>query len=199
MIRLPARGTHARRAIPFGAGFVTSALILVGLSVLISPRQGTSRLGERRDETASPERDIQVSGPFPIGQRVSLEEAKERTPYALPIPPTDQRTGELTGVWMDPPVQAVGFVWKTDLRMYVYVSDQTPRQALQQYQQQAAQDPGRWTITTVRGHHAVGADLAGFEPTSSLAFIDRGLDILIVSPSHTLEELRAIAEDIAYE
>ncbi len=100
---------------------------------------------------------------------------------------------------MDPPVQAVGFVWKTDLRMYVYVGDKTPTQALQQYQEEAAQDPGRWTITTVRGHDALGADLAGFEPTSSLAFIERGLDILFGSPNHTLEELRAIAEDIAYE
>jgi hypothetical protein len=198
-----------RRTVAFTAGLVVAFGATIVAMRLASSLSGESSSWQTRsaEEEAPrvvlPEPDIQEVGPFPgTGERLSLDEAMQETTYELPVPPSDERTGQLSGIWIDrtiAPAPAIAFLWETDLRLYVYVSDRTEAQAVAEWTSMIKEGDGTWTLTTARGHPAIGANLAGVQPTSSLAFIERGLDISIGSPNHTLSDLQQLVGDIRYE
>lgn len=198
-------GLKLKRWFAFVVGFLLSlAVAWIVSSGGSGPKERPEVAGPVPADQAdqAPEPPIQLRGPFPLGERISLEEAERQTPYRLPILPTDEGNGELIGVWIDhiKPAPAIGFVWETDLRMYVYWSDQTEAEAIADFERKVAAEPQNWTLTTARGRIALGANLKGdFEPTSSLTFVENGLDILVVSPQHTLDQLRQFTAEFVYE
>jgi hypothetical protein len=151
--------------------------------------------------------DLMKDGPLPSGERVSLEDAKKQTSYSLPVPPTDSKTGERTAIWIDPSHQ-VAFVYKTELVVYVHLTDSKEEDKAAQWTQKAAADTEPyWVITTVRGHTAIAADRgpesmevdpSGIRP-STLLWIEQGVSIEFVSPNHSLDELESLAEQIKFE
>lgn len=186
-----------RRTLPFAIGL---ALVVGGLGIAAGLGEDVEPSRQRGPQEL-PEPPIQGGNLLPTGERVSLAQARQRVSYRLPLPPTDSRTGALTGIWADPStLQEVAFLWETDLRVYVYRTTRAEAEVVAMYHEKAAREPENWTLTSVRGHPALGANLKGdVEPTSSLFFHEDGLQILVVSPSHTLDQLREIAEDIRYE
>jgi len=186
------------------AGFLAYALIISGGN---EAREGQRTRGTTRNaggEVAGmpgepgPAIDIQTEGPLVDGERIHFEEAKRRTPYDLPIPPTDERTGDRSGIWIDPGLQ-VAFVWATDLRFYVDTTELTEEEAIAVWSAKVEEEPQVWMLTSVRGHPAIGTDGQGKDDPSSLTFLERGLMIQFVSPHHTLDELESLAEAIQYE
>jgi hypothetical protein len=142
---------------------------------------------------------LQSHGPLLLGVAVTLERAMQVTPYRLPIPPTNDRTGPLTAVWYQEQGERIAFVWETDLSVLVEEEDRTQAELLDNYQAHVAEDPGLWFITTVRGRPALGADRGGPGDNASLSFAENGIDISLISPTHSLEELKGFAEAISYE
>lgn len=92
----------------------------------------------------------------------------------------------------------IAFVWETNLRAYVEAEDRTQAELLDNYQSHVAEDPGLWAITTVRGQPAL-ADPGGPGDNASLSFVENGVSVSLISPSHSLEELKEFAEAINYE
>ena len=107
-----------RSNLAFIAGLIASVAILYGLGKPATHEPLSARMiGNVSD--SSPVIDIQKDGPLLGGQRAaSLAEAQLRIPYQLPVPPTNQSTGEQTGIWTDD-MDQVAFVWSTNLRLYV--------------------------------------------------------------------------------
>ena len=160
-----------------------------------APDESAPRSHVSPDRDAS-ERSREVqNGPLPNDEKVTLEEAKARASYDLPVPPTDDSTGELTGIWIDR--TQVAFVWATDLTFYVDVTDLDEKLMERQWTQKVEDEKG-WEMTTVRGHVAIGRD-DGDVQVSNLTWIEDGLILSFVAPHHTLADLRAFAERIEIE
>lgn len=184
--------------------FVTA--MLISFTIVTAAGLGIATfVGEERDHrgfhgTADGQnRPLAHFGPYddPLidGVSVSLEQAKSRSRYALPIPPVTAETGERTGIWIDPS-QQVAFVWGTNLRFYVNRTDLTDEDVKTEWTRKIAEEPGMWELVTVRGDLALGSSS---ESQSSLTFLENGLMIQFTSSAHTLEELRAFAERVHYE
>jgi hypothetical protein len=131
--------------------------------------------------------------------RVTLEQAKSRSPYDLPIPPTTAATGDRTGIWIDPTLQ-IAFVWSTDMTFYVARTDMTEEQGSQDWAAKVAAQPDEgWGLTTIRGHAALAKDAGGDVEPSAVTWIERGLSLQFVAPQHTLDQLREVADGIRFE
>lgn len=176
---------------------ITAAMLVTDLGLLKRP-EDPSKTEAGSQTSLGPQIDIQSDGPLLDGEMITLEEAKHRSPYKLPIPPTNEKTGDRAGIWIDVTAQ-IAFVWRTDLRFYVGRTEVTEQEAAAEWSEKAATETDTpWVITTARGHAAIGAEKSAERP-SSLTFIEDGLSIQFVSPSHNLEELRQFAEEIKRE
>lgn len=179
---------------------VAGVAIGVVLAISLLSAAGNRQPGQAKVETArrTLETDIQEEGPLLEGRRITLEEAKKKSPYPLPIPPANAGTGERSGIWIDAGAQ-VAFVWINDMRFYVNQSSIDPELAAAQWAEKVATESEfGWQLTTVRGEPAIGTDGRNGAP-ASLAFIESGLSLQFVSAAHTLAELKQFAEAIAYE
>jgi hypothetical protein len=149
----------------------------------------------RESPSESPEANglptiIQREGPLGGGDKVTTEQARTRVSYALPIPPTDESTGERWGVWIAG--GQVAFTWDSGLRFYVQPSNLLEEKMTDTWEQKAKQEPQLWELLQVRGHSAIGLS----SETSSLTWLEDGLSLQLVSPSHSLDELTGIAGQI---
>lgn len=130
---------------------------------------------------------------------MTLEEAEAATPYDLRIPPTNDETGELTGIWIDASRQ-VAFVWSTDLTVYVAATTLSEREAAGEWAKKIEDEREEgWVATTTRGHAGIGLDGGGDLHPSSLTWIEDGLSLQFVAPQHSLEQLKGFAEAVAVE
>ncbi|HEX2295527.1 MAG TPA: hypothetical protein VHN37_09490 [Actinomycetota bacterium] len=178
-------------------------LAIATIAAAVITACGTSQSTAPRSHT-SPERDglgrtreVQ-SGPLPNGEKVTLEDAKARTPYDLPVPPANDTTGELTGIWIDG--TQVAFVWTTDLTFYVGKSESGEAAAERGWRQKVEEQPEDGSeMTTARGHVAIGRDGHGDSSPSNLTWIENGLSLQFVASRHTLEQLRELADAIEIE
>lgn len=143
-------------------------------------------------------REVQ-SGPLGDDRKVTLEEAEAETPYDLRIPPTNDETGELSGIFIDANPQ-VAFVWSTDMVFYVGRTDMSEAEAARSWKTKVTEQPEDGSeMTNARGHTAIGHDGHGDLRPSNLTWIEDGLSLQFVSPQHTLEQLRAFAEAVEVE
>jgi hypothetical protein len=122
-----------------------------------------------------------------------------RTPYPLAIPPVNRGTGDASGIWWDRRAEAVAFVWETDMSMSVYPTRRSQQQLARNITTHLTDRPHVWARMTVRGHPALVAEQRGRYSPASLSFIERGLDISLVSHDHRLIDLARFAEGIRYE
>ncbi len=176
------------------------ALAIVALVAVACGGPGTAPpQSHRSPEREELERSREVQrGPLPDDERVSLEEAKERTDYDLPVPPTNDVTGELTGVWIDR--TQVAFVWATDLTFYVDVTDLNEGLVERQWTQKVEDEAeAGWEMAEVRGHVAIALDAGGDLHPSSLTWIEDGLSLQFVAPQHSLADLMDLADAIEVE
>jgi hypothetical protein len=195
------RDPRTGRAVPFVIGLV----LILGtgaVASLVSQAVPESNTQENRlsdpPQLLKPEIDIHREGPLPDGVKVSLEVAKEQTPYRLPVPPTTEKTGDTSGIWINPALR-VAFVWKSDLRFYAGESQLTEEETVAEWTVKVATDTkSDRVLTTARGHPAIAAEGDERRP-SSLTFMENGLLLQFVAPNHSLEELRQFAEAISYE
>lgn len=183
------------------AGALAGVVAAGGLAIAVAAR-GTEPAPRPEASSALEQtmgrRDLQEDGPLLAAQRITLDQAKERSPYSLPVPPTNAETSDRAGIWIDRGLQ-IAFVWLNDMRFYVDRTDLTPEVAAQEWSKKVATEPELgWVLTTVRGQPAIGADRANGNP-SSLTWIERGLSIQFVSPAHSLDELKQFAESVQYE
>ncbi|MDQ3957007.1 MAG: hypothetical protein M3273_01660 [Actinomycetota bacterium] len=137
--------------------------------------------------------DPGAASPFGAGRKVTLEEAEEQTPYALPIPPVNSLTGELAAIWKNG-VQ-VAFVWANDMRFYTNVAQTSEEEAAARWKASYTPARGRFFIVDVGGHVAVAAEGTENQP-SGLVWQDGRVSIQLISPVHSLEELQAIASEV---
>lgn len=199
---MPRRG----RLLVFATGMAVPLVLFMVLSLL----NGSPGPADRGGGQYGPSLDIHMDGPLGYGRKVSLDEAAQLVPYRLPAPPATEATGDRTGVWIgevaaepgastDEMTPQVGMVWATDLRFYVNREKVTETAALQIWNTKLATEPEvGWALTSVRGHVAFGHDGQGEDNPSSLSWMENGLSLLFVSPSHTLGQLRSLAEAITY-
>jgi hypothetical protein len=174
----------------------------VGIAAIVSV---VGESGPRSISRNAPMTDIQNEGPLGGGVKVTLDEAKREFPDGLAIPPTNEITGELSGIWMtsrgcegsECSGPQVGFVWATDMRFYVSVPNITEDVASQEWKRKAAKERGS-ILLRVHGHTAIGQEGAK-NGTSGLTWMAQGLALQFVSPSHGLEELKSLAEAITYQ
>ena len=119
-----------------------------------------------------------------------------QSPYRFAVPPITPATGNLTAIWIDPTME-VAFVWKKDMRFYVDpLHDSTRAVAIEGWKLKAAAGEGQ--LVAVCGQTGIGHERSGDDP-SALTFIDKGLSLQFIFPSHSLEELEQFAELIIYE
>jgi hypothetical protein len=194
---------HETRPIPFLAGlFTASALLLIMLlnTDLGEPEVFTGHVPAGLSN--APEIDIQKDGPLVDAKQISLAEARAASERSIPVPPTNPSTEERTAIWLDDGGQ-VAFVWTSGLRYYInrVDSDWSKQEAVEAWQGkvQGGQEASEAaSMTTVRGEPAIA-----YEPTeknpSSLTFIENGFSLQFVSPGHSVEELRDLANAIRYE
>jgi hypothetical protein len=148
--------------------------------------------------------DIQEDGPLLEGKKVTLAEATRVTPYRLAIPPTNELTGRLSGIWIDSTDQ-VAFVSDTDLRMYQSEPDRDLVEAAMAdvWAQKVQTEVGTpWRLVDIDGHVALaldgGTDANG-RKTYSLTYMDEGLSLQFVSTRHSVTTLVEFAESVTYE
>jgi hypothetical protein len=178
------------------------ALPLITGSWLGIKLRGEAPLGQRRPSIGA---NLQEEGPLLDGQRLTLHDAERRTPFRLAIPPSNDISGKLAGIWMDATDQ-VGFVWDTNLRYYCseLPADVTEQEMVREWRRAG---PDKATgqspqLVNIRGHTALGYEKTPVTPDdspSSLTFIENGLSIQFVSPNHTLDELTSMAKGMGLE
>ena len=153
------------------------------------------------------------------GERVSVAEAAARTSYPLPIPVTNEVSGNLAGIWINPPNEEVAFVWETGLRMWANTSYDDGKWLTDQMQAagwraKVAEEPElSYLLTEIDGHPAIGLDKDAELPPrltdgkgeeaeitgSSLTMAVGHATIQFGSPVHSLDELIELAEQLAPE
>jgi hypothetical protein len=188
--------TVSRRQILFVSGTMPLALLMF-LTSRLNP--GVPSLGASSQSLHnSPVIDIQKDGPLLEGRAISLAEAKKAFQTKLPVPPTNAATGERTAIWIDSRKQ-IAFVWASDLRFYINRIDAESSRAdfVATWKQKTANGDG--VFTSVRGEPAIGHDATDDQGISNLSFIDKGLILQFVSPTHSLDDLEAFANAISYE
>lgn len=183
-----------RRGGAFLAGLVL-AFGVVGAAAMLDRSEETRSAGPIN--MMRPTIDLQESGPFAAGRRVSPATAAIALGGLLPVPPTTASTGELTAIWEE--AGQVAFVWRSDLRFYAERSELSPEELLASWEEKLRdEDDPNWILTDVRGVPALARDILGPDQPSSLTFLDRGISMQFVGPSQTLQDLLELADAIAF-
>jgi hypothetical protein len=147
------------------------------------------------------------------GQKVTLEQAKAGTSYDLAIPVTNEVTGELIAIWLDPNEQ-VAFVWESGLRMYVDQDPASETESVEAWEKQVADEPYiPYVLTEIQGHPAIGHDKNAKLPSrfsdgqgleieideSGLTIVVGGTGVQFVSEIHSLDQLIDLGEQLSWE
>ena len=134
--------------------------------------------------------------PLVDGARLTLSQAKEKTPFKMPIPPQDSRTGGRAGIWIDSHGQ-LAMTWESGLRMYVEQSQLSEEEVEAHWRSLASKDPQR-SVVTLRGDHALYSEGEG---AFGVVFTERGLTIEINADSDKVSETQFFSsiEDIVFE
>lgn len=140
-------------------------------------------------------------GPLGYGQEVPFEVAGDALP-GLPLPTAPKLTGDLAGIWLGDEApergdEQVGALWSTDLVFYVRQWSETEVETVAAWalKVESEQDAG-WILISTRDHMAIGREGEGGGDNSSLTWVEDGFVLQFVSPSHTMKQLRSIAESI---
>jgi hypothetical protein len=177
----------------FAAGVVAAILAVVVWNYLdASSSQDLPKVPTSTGDQA-PALDLQKD---PIGgaDRISESEARARTSYRVPIPKQDEKSGALTGIWMDAN-QQVAYVWEKDVVLYVIDTDLSEDEYLESWTEKVAAEENS-DLVMVRGKMGLATE----NPSdTSLVFVENGLLIDFVSPLHTTDELIDLAEGLSYE
>jgi hypothetical protein len=152
------------------------------------------------------------------GQMVSLEEAMARTSYHLPLPVTNETTGELPGIWIDNNEQ-VAFAWETGLHIWVNSQFDDGRwvseaESAAGWKAKVAEEPGMPNVLMrIDGRPAIGMDKdAGLPPRltdgrgeeariseSGLTMAIGDASLQFISSVHSLDQLITLAEQLERE
>ena len=168
------------------------AVPLLAMGVVTFVRGGAAQPANVR---FAPSIDIQNQGPLMNGRRVTLSEARSAVPYGLPEPPTNDKTGTLTAIWIDGSDQ-VAWVWKTDLRFYAHRTDRTVAEAKKGWAEWAAEEPRfRSALLTVHSLPAFAVEGDGTaEHPSTIIWLEDGLNLQFVGPGFSIKELQELAD-----
>jgi hypothetical protein len=182
---------------------LTAVAVVVLISGLTGERSGESDQPSTptQQEVVPPEPQsrIQEEGPLADGERVSLQEALSRSPYDLPVPPTNDRTETRSGIWIDPTDQ-IAFVWASDLRFYSAPTKRSSDEVEAQWRAKVKEQSSEgWEMGTVRGASALTLNGSGELSPSSITWQENGLVLQFVSPVHDLELIRSFADEIVFE
>jgi hypothetical protein len=89
-------------------------------------------------------------------------------------------------------------VWESDLSFIAHPTDLTVEENLAGWTQALAEDPARReVITTVRGVPALTREPTVDTP-SALIWLESGLELSFYSPTHTVDQLRQLADQLTY-
>lgn len=202
-----------RRLTIVGVTVTVIAAIALGTPVVVEwvkrsdPRkQPLIEVQEKGRLGGGPRIDIHKEGPLGGGRKVALDDAIRATPYSLPIPSTTEDTGGLSGIWMtqggcegsECSSPQVGFLWATDITFYVneVPADLIQEQVVAAWKKKVSN--GDRVLLSIRGLTAIGHQRDETGP-SSLTWMEQGLGLQFVSPSHTLLELESFAGAIRFE
>lgn len=140
-------------------------------------------------------------GPLGYGQEVRFEVAEDALP-GLSLPSASELTGDLDGIWLADEApgrgdEQVGVLWSSDLVFYVREWSETEGETVAAWTLKVEDEPDAgWVLVTTRNHMAVGRDGEGGGDKSSLTWVEGGFVLQFVSPSHTMQELKSVAETI---
>lgn len=156
-----------------------------------------SFLTDSDDDGSTPPR-AEAEIPLLGGRKITLAEAESITPYDVPLPPTNTLTGELSGIYADPSAQ-VAYIWSTDLRLYAQRTTMLEKAAVARWRQVVrSDDDGPFVMTRIPGHAALAAEMSETEP-ASLSWHQGKVSIQLVSPAHSLAQLKDIAREVRTE
>ena len=143
--------------------------------------------------------------PIPGGDKVTLEEARRRTPYTIPIPPRSAAGADIEEIWATeedtrPEAKMVRIVYSNGLEIAVYAREEE----LDLHKPSLVDDV--FSTTTVRGIKASGTDafvdridlgegeFATYNVPGSVSWWVNDVIITLYHPTLTLRELEKIAE-----
>lgn len=189
-------GTISRSA--FIAGIVTA---VVALSLLVILQQREEPLLE--DSNAFLQSPINgkegfspTTNPLASGPKIDMEEAKRRTPWAMPLVAADESVGQRVGTWIDPQGQ-VAVTWDSKLRMYAEKNQVPQEELVRIWTTKAGSADEDSELVEVHGHPALLTAHPG--GGGSIIFVEHGVAVTIISEEQSPTELKSIADSVTYE
>ncbi len=146
--------------------------------------------------------------PIPGGDKVTLEEARRRTPYTIPIPPRSAAGADIEEIWasekdMPPKFKQVWIIYSNGLE----ISMSSAQEETDLHKPSLVDDV--FGTTTVRGIKALGKDayvdridlgegeFATYNVPGSVSWWVNDVDTTLYHPTLTLRELEKIAETMS--
>lgn len=138
-----------------------------------------------------------------VGELVTLEEAQERTPYTIPVPPADIVDSDIQEVWASKTQIAaehkkVYIIYSNGLKIYLGGNPDTPPPA------DLSELPDTFRQVSVGGKTAIGKDAfvkttnigTQIDVPASARWWDNKVTIVLYHPSMTMQELVRIGESM---